>query len=111
VLRETFAAAFNTRTRDEWAVTFADTDACVTPVLDRDEVAADPHLASRQTMIEVGGVTQPAPAPRFSKTVLDRPSAPVAPGTDTREILRDAGFGGAEIETLIADQVVYEASP
>ncbi|WGM45992.1 Acetyl-CoA:oxalate CoA-transferase [Brevundimonas sp. NIBR10] len=67
-MAETFAGVFATRTRDEWAARFEGTDACVSPVLDFAEAADHPHNAARQTLIEVDGVRQPAPAPRFSDT-------------------------------------------
>ncbi|NDL59687.1 CaiB/BaiF CoA transferase family protein [Phytoactinopolyspora mesophila] len=73
-LRERFAAVFASRTRDEWADTFNGTDACVTPVLRFDEVAAHPHNAARAGVIERDGVTQAAPAPRFSRTPADLPA-------------------------------------
>jgi len=76
-LRATFAAAFATRTRDEWAAAFADTDACVTPVLTFAEAAVHPHAARRGGFIEIDGVVQPAPAPRFSRTQPGLPAAPV----------------------------------
>lgn len=63
-----FAAAFATRTRDEWADRFADTDACVSPVLSIAEASAHPHNRARATFIERDGVEQAAPAPRFSVT-------------------------------------------
>ncbi|MDF3146521.1 CaiB/BaiF CoA-transferase family protein, partial [Streptomyces sp. T21Q-yed] len=74
-LRERLAAAFRTRPRDEWAALFADTDACVTPVLSPWEAHTHPHHQARNTYVEVDGLTQPAPAPRFSRT----PSAPPRP--------------------------------
>jgi len=61
-----FEAAFRTRTRDEWAAVFAETDACVSPVLSMTEAAAHPHNVSRQTFVERDGVMQAAPAPRFA---------------------------------------------
>jgi alpha-methylacyl-CoA racemase len=64
VLREAFAA----RTRDEWAEVFADSDACVAPVLSLSEAPDHPHLAARKTFEIHDGVRQPAPAPRFSRT-------------------------------------------
>ncbi len=67
-LRARFTTAFASRTRDDWAKIFSDTDACVTPVLSFDEAADHPHLASRGTLITIDGVTQAAPAPRFSRT-------------------------------------------
>jgi alpha-methylacyl-CoA racemase len=68
VLRAAFTAAFASRTRDEWAAVFADRDACVTPVLAFGEVPGHPHIAGRGTIIEIDGVRQAAPAPRFSRT-------------------------------------------
>ncbi|HEX5994904.1 MAG TPA: CaiB/BaiF CoA-transferase family protein [Jiangellales bacterium] len=66
VLRKRFAGVFATRTRDAWAEVFADTDACVTPVLTFAEAAAHPHLRARGTIVTVDGVPRAAPAPRFS---------------------------------------------
>ncbi|WP_214105209.1 CaiB/BaiF CoA transferase family protein [Acrocarpospora catenulata] len=74
-MRKRFAAAFASRTREEWAARFAGTDACVTPVLTYAEAADHPHLAARATYVEVDGVVQAAPAPRFSRT----PNAPPEP--------------------------------
>ncbi|MBB4684266.1 CaiB/BaiF CoA transferase family protein [Amycolatopsis jiangsuensis] len=92
VLRATFTRAFLTRTRDEWAALFAEADACVTPVLAPDEVAAHPHIAARSGLVELDGVVQPAPAPRFSRTPADVPSSPPVPGADTAEVLADWGL-------------------
>ncbi|MGH3566589.1 MAG: CaiB/BaiF CoA transferase family protein [Pseudonocardia sp.] len=72
-LRTRFTAAFATRARDEWTAVFADTDACVTPVLAFGEVAKHPHLAARSTIVERDGVPQAAPAPRFSRTATQIP--------------------------------------
>jgi alpha-methylacyl-CoA racemase len=88
-LRARFAKTFLSQPRDHWAKTFADTDACVTPVLSYDEVAAHPHLAARDTMITIDGITQPAPAPRFSRTTTSTPTPPVQPGADTAAVLSD----------------------
>ncbi|WAJ43483.1 CaiB/BaiF CoA-transferase family protein [Mycobacterium sp. Aquia_216] len=88
-LREAIARAFATRTQDEWIAVFEGTDACVAPVLSLTEAAAHPHLAARDTFIEVGGVTQPAPAPRFSRTVPQAPTPPRPVGADTADVLRD----------------------
>ncbi|MBK1782755.1 CaiB/BaiF CoA transferase family protein [Prauserella cavernicola] len=88
-LRARFTQLFCSRTRDEWAQVFADTDACLTPVLTMDEVAQHPHLAARETLTEIDGIVQPKPAPRFSRTVPAQPSPPPAPGADTDAVLRD----------------------
>lgn len=86
-LRARFAAAFAARTRDEWTAVFAGTDACVTPVLRFDEVAGHPHAAARGALIDVDGVTQAAPAPRFSRTAPAAPSPPSAKPAGLGEIL------------------------
>jgi alpha-methylacyl-CoA racemase len=79
-MRAIFTERFAARTRDHWTEVFAGTDACVTPVLSWTEAAASPHLRRRATLIEPGGVTQAAPAPRFSRT----PAGPVGtPPTGT----------------------------
>jgi len=79
--KEVLAAKLRTRSRDEWASLFANSDACVAPVLDWDEAATHAHLRERGTLVEIDGVLQPAPAPRFSRTVPDLPTppAPVTP--------------------------------
>lgn len=78
VLRARFAERFRLRSRDAWAAQFSDTDACVTPVLGWAEVPEHPHVAHRRSLMELGGVTQHAPAPRFSRT--DPTESPVTCG-------------------------------
>lgn len=95
-LRTAIATAFSERTRREWTAVFDGTDACVAPVLSLGEAADHPHLAGRETFVEVAGVMQPAPAPRFSRTGSGRPSAPPAVGADGRNILADWGIHDAE---------------
>ena len=75
-LTKVFADVFATRSRDGWAAVFADTDACVTPVLAFGEVASHPQMADRGAIIEIDGVAQAAPAPRFSHTPVPVPVAP-----------------------------------
>jgi alpha-methylacyl-CoA racemase len=106
VLRERFAAVFAQRTRDDWAQAFAGTDACVAPVLTAAEVASHPHNAARGVFIDVGGVTQPAPAPRFSRSAAQPPQPPVRPGADTGAVLGDLGLSQAEIAALRTSGVV-----
>ncbi|MFI1200512.1 CoA transferase (plasmid) [Streptomyces sp. BHT-5-2] len=88
-LRTAIAARFRTRTRAEWTAVFEASDACVAPVLSLREAPGHPHLAARGTFAEHAGLTQPAPAPRFSATpgTLRRP--PAQPGADTEEVARD----------------------
>lgn len=88
-LRARFTEVIVGRTRDEWAETFAGTDACVTPVLSFGEAARAPHATARETVITLDGIPQAAPAPRFSRTPAGTPSAPPAPGGDTKAVLAD----------------------
>lgn len=85
-MREVFTRRFASRTRDEWAQTFAGTDACVTPVLTWSEAAADEHLRARSTVITAHGADQVAPAPRFSRTPSGPVGAPPAATTPVSEI-------------------------
>jgi crotonobetainyl-CoA:carnitine CoA-transferase CaiB-like acyl-CoA transferase len=80
--KELVGARFRERPRDHWAALFAPTDACVAPVLDWDEAPRNEHLAARHTFIEVDGIVQPAPAPRFSATPAPRPKPPAAVNPD-----------------------------
>jgi alpha-methylacyl-CoA racemase len=73
------AAKFRCRTRDEWCQLFNGSDACFAPVLTMAEAPEHPHLAARGTFIDIDGVKQPAPAPRFSRSVPDKPTGPEAP--------------------------------
>lgn len=88
-LREAVAARFRTRTRAEWTEVFEGTDACVAPVLSLREAPDHPHLAARATFTDVGGITQPAPAPRFSATPAAVTAGPALPGADTAAVARD----------------------
>jgi len=99
-LRARFAAAFRTRTRDEWSAAFEGSDACFAPVLTFAEAAAHPHNVARRAHVSVGGVEQPAPAPRFSRTQAAAPGPPPERGARGREALADWGFSSAEIERL-----------
>jgi alpha-methylacyl-CoA racemase len=87
VLRRRFAARFAQRTRAEWTVVFADVDACVAPVLAPAEAYRHPQNAARGTFVDVGGIRQPAPAPRFSRTPAPVPR-PTGGAVEAAEILR-----------------------
>ena len=77
-MRSLFAERFLSRTRDEWTAVFAARDACVAPVLSPAEAPAHPHNRARRTFLDVDGVTQPAPAPRFGRTPSREPRPPTA---------------------------------
>jgi alpha-methylacyl-CoA racemase len=99
-----------TRDRDEWVAVFADSDACVAPVLTPDEAAAHPHLAARRVFVDAHGVRQPAAAPRF--TVAPTPGTgpllpPPLPGEHTRQALAD--WGVADVEALLDAGVAMQA--
>jgi alpha-methylacyl-CoA racemase len=104
--REDYAAIFRQKTRDEWTAIFDGTDACATPVLTWSEAADHPHLAARQTFVVRDGVTQAAPAPRFSRTPADAPRPPPAAGQDTEAALRAAGYDEDTIARLRAEGVL-----
>ena len=106
LLRERFAAVFAARSRDEWAEVFAGTDACVAPVLSMAEAPAHPHATARAAFVEVGGVVQPAPAPRFGRSRAGTPAAPPRPGADTDTVLAGLGLSGAEVSDLRARGVI-----
>lgn len=99
---EKFADLFATEPRDHWAALFADCDACVAPVLDFDEAAAHPHNVARDTFVTIDGIVQPGPAPRFSGTSPELPTAPSAPGADTDAVLAAFGISGARVDKLRA---------
>lgn len=88
-LRAAITARFRDRTRAEWTALFADSDACVAPVLSLREAPHHPHLAARGTFTDHGGITQPAPAPRFSATPTALRTGPALPGADTEAVARD----------------------
>jgi alpha-methylacyl-CoA racemase len=105
-LKEKTAALFGLKTRDEWCALLEGSDACFAPVLDWDEAIHHPHNRARDTFIEIDGVTQPAPAPRFSRTPPAPPTAVAAAGEHSDAILRDWGIDEATITTLRADGVI-----
>jgi alpha-methylacyl-CoA racemase len=88
-LRERLRTAFLGRTREEWTAIFADGDSCVAPVLSMREAAQDAHLVARRTYVDFAGTTQPAPAPRFSRTPAELTRPPARPGEHGAEVIRD----------------------
>lgn len=100
-LKDVIGAAFKERTRDEWAEVFAGTDACVSPVLSPWEAHRHPHHQQRDAFIEVSGIRQPAPAPRFSRTPAPHPRAHDDSDEGVRDLLRGWGIDDAVTARLI----------
>ena len=96
------AALFKTRTREEWCSLLEGTDACFAPVLTTDEAPHHPHLAARGTYVEIDGIVQPAPAPRFSRSNLDLPIPPQPNGPDEAEAALAGWLEPVEIKALRA---------
>lgn len=101
-LRARFTEVFKQKTRDEWCEVMEGSDVCFAPVLSPLEVAKHPHNKLRGTFIEVEGVTQPGPAPRFSRTKAAVQRPPARPGQHTDEALKDWGFAAKDIDSLRA---------
>ena len=99
-LKEKFAALFKTKTRDEWCKIMEGSDICFAPVLSMAEAPKHPHNQLRGTFVEVEGVVQPGPAPRFSRTPSKIQRPPAKPGEHTEEALREWGFSAADLEKL-----------
>ena len=94
-LKLELAEIFRGKSRDEWCELFADGDACVTPVLTLKEAALHPHNRARTAFIDVDGVQQNAPAPRFSRTIPDHPKPPATIGSDLAQVLADWGVASS----------------
>ncbi len=105
-LRQALEKLFRTRTRDEWCKLLEGTDACFAPVLSMEEAPQHPHNAARKSFVEVGGVVQPAPAPRFSRTPVTPPTPPQGIGADTPAVLLSWGVAKEKIATLSASGVL-----
>jgi alpha-methylacyl-CoA racemase len=104
--REQIATVIRSRSRDEWAAHFAGTDACVAPVLDLEEAPVHPHNIARRTFLDLEGVFQPAPSPRYSAMQLDRPDPPRTEGEDGDTILGELGYSAAEVNAFRASGVL-----
>ncbi len=104
--REEMAEIFASRTRADWCEVMEGTDVCFAPVLTIPEAYEHPQNTERSTFVEVDGVPQPAPAPRFDRTPSQVAGPPAHPGADTDEILAAAGFGADEIEKLRGEGAV-----
>lgn len=101
-MREAITALIGAKTRDAWSALLEGTDVCFAPVLTLTEASTHHHALARGGHIEVGGVTQPAPAPRFSRSQPGQPTPAVKAGAHTDSVLAEAGFSADEIKTLRA---------
>lgn len=99
-LRTLLAATFKTKTRDEWTEILEGTDCCFAPVMSPSEAAQHPHLAARGSFETVEGVSQSAPAPRFSRTPGQIQGPAPKPGADSEAVLADWGFSSSQIDSL-----------
>jgi alpha-methylacyl-CoA racemase len=105
-LRERIAQVIASQTQDDWMQVFEGSDACVAPVLSMQEAPRHPHLVARSTFVERGGVAEPAPAPRFSRTPTSLTTPPVPTGHDSREAL--LRWGISDVDDLVAAGVVTQ---
>lgn len=105
-LKDQLAAVVRAKTRDQWVAIFEGTDACVSPVLSPEEAAMHPHSVARDSFVQVAGMTQPAPAPRFSRTPSSAPQAVTEVGSDTHGVLRDFGFSESEVDALQSSNAI-----
>ncbi len=108
-MKEKFAAVFKTKTRDEWDAIMEGSDVCYAPVLSIKEAPEHPHNKARGTFIEVDGVLQPGPAPKFSRTPTAHPSPPPKRGEHTEAALAEWGFGEDAIASLRETGAIAQA--
>ena len=105
-LKDKLTALFKTKSRDEWCALMEMTDVCFAPVLSLEEAPKHPHNVARRTFIDVGGVIQPAPAPRYSETVVDAPTPSPKVGAHSDDILAGIGFDAEKIAAARASGAV-----
>jgi alpha-methylacyl-CoA racemase len=108
--KDKIARVFKSKTRDQWCEIMEGSDVCFAPVLTLKEVAEHPHNKARNAFVELDSVLQPAPAPRFSRTVVGLSHGARIAGEDTSEVLSDAGYDVSEIESLVASGAVSSVS-
>jgi alpha-methylacyl-CoA racemase len=102
-MKERLIEVFKTKSQAQWCELMEGTDLCFAPVLNYREAPAHPHNAARNTYIDIDGLIQPAPAPRFARSDCATPSSPSSEGADTHEVLAQWGFSEQEITTLGVD--------
>jgi alpha-methylacyl-CoA racemase len=107
-MKEKLAAILKTKTRDAWCALMEGTDVCFAPVLSLAEAPNHPHNVARKSYVDVAGLVQPAPAPKFSRTAPPTPQPATPVGTDTDTVLREFGFSDGELADLKKQAVVAQ---
>ncbi|HKZ74198.1 MAG TPA: CaiB/BaiF CoA-transferase family protein [Steroidobacteraceae bacterium] len=107
-LKEKLAEVFRTKTREEWCAIFEGSDACVSPVLSPSEAPRHPHGLARGSFVEIDGVVQPAPAPRFSRTAPQVRRGPPEPGEGGTEALEEWGIPKRAIDAARAADAIRQ---
>jgi alpha-methylacyl-CoA racemase len=102
------ATVFRSRSRDDWVRIFEGSDGCVAPVLTMSEAPLHEHNRARRSFVEIGGALQPAPVPRFSRSVAEVRARPPMPGEHTRQALADWGVASNDVERWIAEGALAE---
>lgn len=108
--RAALAARFVEKSRDEWEQLLGSPGCCATPILSLTEAPRHPHLVARETFVDVDGVTQPAPAPRYSRTRPATPTSPALPGDHTHALLREIGLDAETVAALEDAGVVAQSN-
>jgi alpha-methylacyl-CoA racemase len=109
-MRETLAAVFLTKTRDEWCTLLEGSDACFAPVLTIGEASSHPQMKARGTFVDAAGLVRPGPAPRFERCRVDATATAPALGEHSRRVLEEAGYSPGQIESLLATGTIAEAT-
>lgn len=106
-LKAKLSEVFKQKTRDQWVIIMEGTDVCFAPILSLAEAPSHPHNQARKSFINVGGVVQHAPTPKFSRSIPDMPTAGKSTGADSKIILQEIGFSNAQIEEFTQKQIVF----
>ncbi|MEL6215143.1 MAG: CaiB/BaiF CoA-transferase family protein [Pseudomonadota bacterium] len=107
-MRDALERVFLSKTRAEWSELLEGSDVCFAPVHNFEDAPGHPHNRERETYVDVGGLVQPAPAPKFSETKPATPAPPRPEGSDTRALLVEIGFSNSEVDQLVATGAAFE---